>query len=97
MPEFGAAASKSQRSGGALSLSRTRDKLVPVAKGESYFLEKEAGPETLPEQIAARSGGVASMDWAPRSRGPETLIDDSPAQLFEIGKRFRMAATRPVA
>jgi hypothetical protein len=33
------------------------------------------------------------MDWAPRGRGSETLIDDSPAQLSEIRKRFRMAAT----
>jgi len=70
---------------------------VPVAKDESYFLEKEAGPETLPEQITARGGSVASMDWAPRSGGSETLIDDSPAQLFEIGKRFRQQPPWPVA
>jgi hypothetical protein len=32
-----------------------------VAKEESYFLPKKAGPGTLPEQLTSRSEGAALM------------------------------------
>ena len=92
MPETGAATSRLQRSGGALSRGQARSKLVPVAADESYFLEMNA------------QGGIpAGADhFAGRGRSPEpsgtarqrfsTLVDDSPAQIFGIRKRFRMAA-----
>jgi hypothetical protein len=76
-----------------LSLSQTSGEFVPVATNESYFLEMNA------------QGGIpAGADhFAGRGRSPEpsctarqkfsTLVDDSPAQLFGIRKRFGMAAT----
>jgi hypothetical protein len=97
MPEFGAATSKSQRSVGALFLSQTSGELVPVAINKSYFLEMNAQ-----DAIPAGADHFAGRGRSPEPSGTarqkfSTLVDDSPAQLFQIRKRFRMAAARPVA
>jgi len=42
-----------------------------VVKEKSYFLPKEAGPGTLPEQVTSRGEGVALNQRAPWSRRSE--------------------------
>jgi len=48
-----------------MSLTRTDKLQPPVVKEKSYFLPKEAGPGTLPEQVTSRGEGVALDQRAP--------------------------------